>query len=94
MRYTTATPATGGSRGDRAQYPDTTAYMAVEAMVKKLNGETAPEKTITDQAYHKGQRVGCRQILQRRIGARTKPRGLPFTSNWRLLRELPALILH
>jgi ABC-type sugar transport system substrate-binding protein len=44
MRYTTTTPATGGDRGDRAQYPDTMAYMAVEAMVKKLNGEAAPEK--------------------------------------------------
>jgi hypothetical protein len=58
MRYTTATPATGGSRGDRAQYPDTMAYMAVEAMVKKLNGETAPEKTIHRSSL--SQRTTCR----------------------------------
>jgi ABC-type sugar transport system substrate-binding protein len=27
-----------------AQYPDAMAYMAIETMVKKLNGETLPEK--------------------------------------------------
>ena len=30
--------------GTVAQYPDAMAYMAIEAMVKKLNGETVPEK--------------------------------------------------
>jgi ABC-type sugar transport system substrate-binding protein len=30
--------------GTVAQYPDAMAYMAVEALVKKLNGETVPEK--------------------------------------------------
>jgi ABC-type sugar transport system substrate-binding protein len=30
--------------GTVAQYPDAMAYMAIETMVKKLNGETVPEK--------------------------------------------------
>ncbi|MBV8377706.1 MAG: sugar ABC transporter substrate-binding protein, partial [Verrucomicrobia bacterium] len=30
--------------GTVAQYPDAMAYMAVETLVKKLNGETVPEK--------------------------------------------------
>jgi ABC-type sugar transport system ATPase subunit len=34
----------GQLAGTVAQYPDTMAYMAVEALVKKLNGETVPEK--------------------------------------------------
>jgi hypothetical protein len=32
--------------GTVAQYPDAMAYMAVEALVKKLKGETVPEKSI------------------------------------------------
>jgi ribose transport system substrate-binding protein len=30
--------------GTVAQYPDAMAYMAIETLVKNLNGETAPEK--------------------------------------------------
>jgi ribose transport system substrate-binding protein len=30
--------------GTVAQYPDAMAYMAIETLVKKLNGETVPEK--------------------------------------------------
>ena len=34
----------GQLAGTVAQYPDAMAYMAIETMVKKLNGETVPEK--------------------------------------------------
>jgi len=30
--------------GTVAQYPDAMAYVAIETMIKKLNGETVPEK--------------------------------------------------
>ncbi|MGA8658892.1 MAG: substrate-binding domain-containing protein [Chthoniobacterales bacterium] len=54
--------------GTVAQYPDAMAYVAVETMIKKLNGETVPEKIDSPiKLITKSNLSDARKVLPRRV---------------------------